>query len=140
MKKNVTYLMLFLFPIIAYSQVDKEYESRSLKDNFKITNIDSTNYYYLISAIDDNNFQVLLLQKKLSRKEHKNLLKKTNVDKIAVGKFYYLNLENWFYNFAVYGSANDRIVIDKRIIYEKDKSPYYVYETKDLKGLFINKP
>lgn len=136
MEKLIIYFALFLFSFVNYAQVDREYETRSIKGKFKITYIDSTKNYYTINAVSDNNTQILILQKKLKRKERKKILKETKVDKIIIGQTYYFNLENWFYSFAIYGSANDRIIIDKKVIYEKGKSQHFVYKTINLKGIY----
>lgn len=138
MKKYIIYLILFLLPLLNYAQNTEEQElaTRSIKDDFKITSIDSSKHYYTIKAVNESNSEVLILQKKLKRKECKKLNKESKLEKLVVGKSYYFNLENWFYNFAMVGSPNDQIIIDDKIIYDKQTSPYFVYETINLKGIF----
>ncbi|MFH6961656.1 hypothetical protein ACHRVK_03630 [Flavobacterium plurextorum] len=138
MKKYIIYLILFLLPLLNYAQNTEEQElaTRSIKDDFKITSIDSSKHYYTIKAVNESNVQVLILQKKLKRKERKKLFNEFKVAKLVVGQSYYFNLENWFYSFAMAGSANDKIIIDNKVIYDKQTSPYFVYETTNLQGVY----
>lgn len=141
MKKYIIYLILLLLPLLNYAQntEEKELAARSIKGDFKITTIDSSKHYYSIHAINESNVQVLIIKKKLKRKERKELLKESKVDKILVGQSYFFNLENWFYSFAMVGSTNDQIVLDHKVIYDKQTSLYFVYETINLQGIYYLK-
>ncbi|MBZ4036684.1 hypothetical protein K6T82_18080 [Flavobacterium sp. 17A] len=138
MKKSLIPLFLIMYPVFIFAQTKEELEFtlRSIKGDFKITRIDSSKHFYTINALNESSMRILILQKKLKRKEYRNLNKESQFDKLVVGKSYYFNLENWFYNFAIVGSPNDQIIIDDKIIYDKQTSPYFVYETINLKGIY----
>lgn len=138
MKKSLIPLFLILFPVFIFAQTKEEWEFtlRSIKGDFKITRIDSSKHYYTINALSESSMQILILQKKLKRKEYKKLNKQSKFTRLVVGQSYYFNLENWFYNFAMVGSANDQIIVDNKIIYDKQTSPYFVYKTANLQGVY----
>jgi len=135
---NLFYLFIYLFSSFNYAQSREriEFDSRSINGNFNIVSIDSTKNHYLIIAKNETDTPVLILQKKIKKGDLKKQYKKNNIKKIIIGNTYYLHLENYFYKRFLFGTSNDKIIIDKVIIYDKDISPYFVYETEDIQGLF----
>ena len=73
MKKSLTPVFLIIFPVFIFAQTkeDLKVNVRSIKGDFKITSIDSSKHYYTIKLVDESNSEVLILQKKLKRKESK---------------------------------------------------------------------
>lgn len=116
-----------------YSQ-SKELEQ--MYGDFKITSIDSTEYYFLYRAVDTSNTDVMILAKKLKKKEVRKLNKHYSSYKIKVGGIYKLNLISMTTSIGYLPTSN--INIDGKIVWERDKSRYYVFETKSLKGLYYH--
>lgn len=132
MKKFIL-LLIILTTNFIYSQGE---ELEQMYGDFKITSIDSTQYYYLIRAVDTSNIDVMILEKKLKKSEIRKLNKHFSSYKIKVGGIYKLNLISMTTSIGYLPTSN--INIDGKIIWERDKSKYYVFETKSLKGLFYH--
>ena len=126
-------LLIILTTNFIYSQ-GKELEQ--MYGDFKITSIDSTEYYYLIKALDTSNVDVMILEKKLKKREVRKLNKNFSKYKIKVGEIYKLNLISMTTSIGYLPTSN--INIDGKVIWERDKSKYYVFETKSLKGLYYH--
>lgn len=131
MRKFILILTILVTNFV-YSQ-SKELEQ--MYGDFKITSIDSTAYYFLYRAVDTSNTDVMILAKKLKKKEVK-LNKHSSSYKIKVGGIYKLNLISMTTSIGYLPTSN--INIDGEIIWERDKSKYYVFETKSLKGLYYH--
>lgn len=135
MKKYIYITFLLIFSI-GYSQKD---EPLYLKGNFKITAIDSLkNYYYLISAVNNDSLFIKIFIKKPSRRVLKKTRKDKEYSKIMLNKNYYFNLESMTWNMG-YLPTEKIIMEHNTVIWDRKTSNFFVYETKEFKGLYLKK-
>lgn len=134
MKKYICLIVILIFSC-GYAQKE---ELPNIKGNFKITAIDSLKHYYLITATNEDNLLIKILANKPKKRVLKNLKKNTAYSSIQLNQSYYFDLDSMTWSMGYLPTEN--IIMDDEVIWNRKASNFFVYETKALKGLFINKP
>jgi hypothetical protein len=131
MKKYILLLFILTITQFCFSQ-NKEVDK--LYGDFKITKIDSLKNHYLITAINLNNVEVLILSKKIKGRVKRKYKKYYSTSIIKVNENYKFSLESMTTSIGYLPTS--KVIMDDEVIWERDKSKLFLFETKNLAGLY----
>lgn len=132
--KKLLFYITFLFVGVCFSQSNPKFDYPSIDGNFTVQQILVGKSFYYINVENDKGVKILILQDKPKRRDLKKYKKNSKVEKLELGKNYFLKLQSrtWSIGYLPTGS----FMVDSQEIWNRKTSDFNVCYAENLLGLY----